>query len=327
MVTKQPFGTTKDGAPVTAYTIANGRGISVTVLDYGATLQSVVLPCKGEKTDILLGYDSIAEYERNDGYLGASIGRYAGRVPDSVLQIGNDAFPVSANEGKNHLHGGFRGFDKRIWRAEAGFDAVTFTLRSEDGEEGYPGTLLCTAAFTLSRDALSIRYRGEADRDTAWNPTNHAYWNLNGHDAGDTRKHLLEIPADRYVPVGPDMIPTDGEEDVSGTRFDFRSLREIGDTYDNSFVLRGSPIRLWGNRNIGMEIRTTCTSVQLYNAKFLGDRSGKGGAHYSPYGAVCLETEGRQALRGVPIAEENVLARSRSGQERITKYRFIIQED
>ena len=331
MVTKKPFGVTKDGTDVTAYTITNGRGIAVTVLDYGATLQSVVLPHKGERIDIVLGYDTIGEYEQNDGYLGASIGRFAGRIPDSILRIGDRSCPVVANEGKNQLHGGRIGFDKRVWETVYAADkTVRFCLNSADGEEGYPGSMQIHAAYTLRGNTLEIDYLGTGTPNgpaIAWNPTNHAYWNLNGHDAGDARKHLLEIPADRYVPVGPDMIPTGGEADVTDTCFDFRTLREIGDTYDHSFVLSGSPIRLWGNRGIGMEILTNCTAVQFYNTKFLGSRGGKGGAHYEPYGAVCLETEGRQTLRGMPIAEENILARSRVSHERITKYRFITGED
>lgn len=331
MVTKTPFGETKNGIPVSAYTITNELGIAVTVLDYGATLQSVVLPHKGERIDVVLGYDTIEEYESNDGYLGASIGRFAGRIPDALLRIHDEVFPVTANEGQNQLHGGRIGFDKRVWETVyAAGKTVRFCLDSADGDEGYPGSMLIHATYTLRGNTLEIDYLGTpvpSRPSIAWNPTNHAYWNLNGHDAGDARKHLLEIPADRYVPVGPDMIPLDGEADVADTCFDFRTLREIGGTYDNSFVLSDSPIRLWGNRGIGMEIRTNCTAVQFYNTKFLGSRGGKGGAKYGPYGAVCLETEGRQTLRGMPIAEENILARNRVSHERITRFRFIIRED
>ena len=327
MVTKRYFGTTGNGEEVFAYTIENNRGISVTVIDYGATLQSVVLPHKGERVDIALGYDTIEEYENNDGYVGASIGRFAGRIPDSVLRIGTDAFPVTANEGKNQLHGGLVGFDKRVWRAAVGDDSVTFSLISPDGEEGFPGECRCFATYSLSDDALTIEYAGASDRATAWNPTNHAYWNLNGHDAGDTRMHRLEIPADRFVPVGPDAIPTGGEAVVTGTRFDFRTMREIGDMYDHSFVLSGDTIRLSGNRGIGMEIKTSCKAVQFYNAKYLGERKGKGGAIYRPFGAVCLETEGRQTLRNMLIAEENVLTPDRVLSERKTSFQFLYEED
>ena len=327
MVTKRHFGVTKNGEAVYAYMIENDRGISVTVLDYGATLQSVLLPHKGNRVDVVLGYDTIGAYENNDAYLGASIGRCAGRIPDSVLRIGTDVFPLSKNEGNNHLHGGFSGFDKRVWSAEIIGDSVRFTLRSPDGEEGYPGTLLCSAAFTLSETTLSIRYCGESDRKTGWNPTNHAYWNLNGHDAGDARGHFLELPASRYLPVGGDMLPTGGEADVTGTDFDFRTLRMIGGCFDHSFVLSPGPIRLFGAFGIGMEIETNCRAVQLYTSNFLTPRTGKGGVSYGLYGAVCLETEGRQAMPDQPIAAENVLQPGKAPTPRETKYRFIIKED
>jgi len=327
MVTKRCFGTTKNGIDVHAYTIENDCGIAVTVLDYGATLQSVVLTHRGERVDVVLGYDTIEEYENNDGYVGASIGRFAGRIPDSVLRIGNDTFPVTANEGNNHLHGGTIGFDKRVWNAETDDDSVTFSLVSPDGEEGFPGQCRISAIFFLSDDALSIKYTGTSDRVTAWNPTNHAYWNLNGHDAGDARGHLLEIPAERYVPVDDICIPTGGEADVTGTRFDFRALREIEHTYDHSFVLNGHVLKLIGNRGIGMEIQTDCKAVQLYTAEYLTERKGKSGTVYRPYGAVCLETEGRQVMPNEPITSENILSVNGLRSVRNTQYRFIFEED
>lgn len=326
MVTKKLFGKTENGENVFAYTLTNRTGISVTVLNYGATLQSVVLPHKGKKVDVLLGYDTVAEYEQNDGYLGASIGRYAGRIPDAKLLIGNETFSVTANENGNQLHGGVHAFDSRIWFAKHDKHSVTFDIYSPDGDEGYPGFARFYVTYTLRRNTLSIRYRGESDRVTAWNPTNHAYWNLDGHDAGDARTHRLEIPADRYVPVGPDMLPLNSETDVNGTRFDFRKLREIGGAYDHSFVLHKGPIRLFGTRGIGMEIITDCRAVQFYTAEFLGERKGKGGAVYRPFGAVCLETEGRQAERGKPIAEENILSRPGSRMSRNTVIRFLLKE-
>lgn len=326
MVTKRLFGRSLYRKNVYAYTIANDRGFAVTVLDYGATLQSVIVPNGGSPVDILLGFDTLRDYQRGDSYLGASVGRFAGRIPDAMLRIDRHAFPVTANEGKNQLHGGRVGFDRRVWDAEMGDDAVTFSLRSPDGEEGFPGTLVCSATYALSGDTLTLTYRGKSDRTTAWNPTNHGYWNLNGHDAGDTRAHMLEIPARLYVPVGADMIPTGGEADVSGTRFDFRMMRRIDGTYDNCFVLCGSPIRLTGERGIGLEIETDCTAVQFYNAKFLPACRGKGGVQYGSFGAVCLETEGRQTLRDTPVYEENIL---RPGVEKThtTRFRFVCKED
>ena len=327
MVTKRLFGVTKAGFEASAYTISNDRGIAVTVLDYGATLQSVVLPHRGERVDVVLGYDTIEEYENNDAYLGASIGRFAGRIPDAVLRIGERAFPVTPNEHGNHLHGGTVGFDKRMWNARCAEHSVEFELTSPDGDEGYPGTVRTLASYTLREDTLIVRYAGESDRETAWNPTNHAYWNLNGHAFGDARAHTLEIPADCYVPVGADMLPAAGETDVSGTRFDFRTAREIGGAYDHCFVLSGNPIRLFGNRGIGMEIRTDCKAVQFYTAEYLTARKGKGGARYSPFGAVCLETQGRQTQCNSSVAKESILKPSLCSGARKTEFRFLYQED
>ena len=326
MITKRFFGTTKNGEDVHAYTLENDRGIAVTVLDYGATLQSVVLTHKGERI------------EQNDGYLGASIGRFAGRIPDAELRIGSDVFPVTANEGKNQLHGGKVGFDKRIWTVEQIHsdsekirgDFISFFLRSGDGDEGYPGAVQFHAHYGLPGlvgRMLSVAYGATSDRVTAWNPTNHAYWNLDGHDAGDARGHLLEIPADRYVPVGRDMIPIGGEADVAGTRFDFRKLRRIADAYDHSFVLNGHVLQLFGSRGIGMQVRTDCKAVQLYTAEYLTERKGKGGAIYRPFGAVCLETEGRQTMPDRPVAPENILPGKGQAVHTTTQYRFIYEED
>ena len=328
MITKRPFGTTSDGRTATAYTIANGRGIEVTVLDYGATLQSVVLTHRGERVDVVLGYDTVEAYEQNDGYVGATVGRYAGRIPDAVLRLDSKVFPLRANEGTTHLHGGKAGFDRRVWEtASLKENAVSFSLLSSDGEEGYPGTLRTSVTYTLDGDTLSIAYRGEADRETCFNPTNHAYWNLNGHGSGDARGHVLELPSDRYVPVGADGIPVAGETDVSGTRFDFRAARAIGGAYDNSFVLNDGPIRLRGERGIGMEVQTDCKAVQLYNAEYLQQRVGKGGALYRPFCAVCLETQGRQAQRGLPLAKESMLTRPALLGTRSTGFRFLYGEE
>ena len=234
---------------------------------------------------------------------------------------------LTVNRPPDHIHGGTEGFDKKIWDiVECDDTHVELRYISEDGEEGYPGTVLCTAVYSLDGDTLSITYRGKTDRTTGWNPTNHAYWNLNGHGSGDARTHRLQIPADRFIPVGSDMLPTDGEADVSGTRFDFRSMRTIDGTYDHSFVLSDSTIRLFGNRGIGMEITTNCTAVQLYTANFLTPRMGKGGADYGPYGAICPEAEGRQAFKNAPIPEESVLCPC-TELSRTTAFRFITKED
>ena len=326
MLTVRPFGTTAAGAPVTAYTITNAHGVSLTVLDYGATLQSVVLPHRGEPVDVVLGYDTIEEYEQNDGYLGATIGRYAGRIPDAILPLSDKRYLLCKNDGENHLHGGAIGFDRRMFDADANADSVTFSRLSPGGEENYPGALAFSVTYTLGDDdALSILFRGAADTDACWNPTNHAYWNLNGHDAGDARAHVLTLPADRYVPVDGALIPVAPDADVSGTRYDFRVPRRIGGEYDTCFLLCGGPIMLAGESGIRMELTTDCEAVQFYTAGFLSDRAGKGGARYAPYGAVCLETASRQLVRGGTLPESAML-NANEPKTRTTRIRFFCEE-
>ena len=317
MVSKTLFGKTAQGEDVFAYRIDNGR-IAVTVLDYGATLQSVVLMHHGAPVDVVLGYDSIEEYERNDGYLGASIGRYAGRIPNATLKLNGKEYPLYRNDGENHLHGGRIGFDKFVYAAECTQNAVTFLRCSPDSEEGYPASLDCRVSYTLNGDTLTIAFYGVADGCTAWNPTNHAYWNLNGHASGSALRHTLQLPADRFVPVDGALIPLSDPVPVDGTPFDFRTAKtferdilndpgQLPHGYDHSFVLNGGAIELFGNIGIGMRIETDCKAVQLYTANFLGERRGKDGALYEPQDAVCLETQSRQIPRDGALPEESVL--------------------
>ena len=334
MVNQFLFGMTKNGEAVHAFRLTNRRGMSVTVLDYGCTLQSVCIPHRDGLLDVCLGYDSVEEYEQNDGYLGAVIGRYAGRIPDAHLVLDGNGYPLFPNDGVNSLHGGAIGFDKHLFASEVGEDFVRLTYRSPDGEEGFPAALRVCVTYTLTEDnALRLTLCGVSDGLTVWNPTNHAYWNLNGHGSGSVLDHILMIPASAYVPVDATLIPLGTEAPVSGTPFDFRSPRVLcdgflderirsGNGYDHSFVLDDGTITLCGNSGVGMQILTDCRAVQLYTANFLGKRRGKGGAVYAPHEAVCLETESRQLARHAPIPEESLLL---PGEEKIhtTEYRFI----
>lgn len=336
MVEKQIFGVTKEGKTVGVYRIINRHGLSVALLDYGCTLQSVVIPHRGKRVDVCLGYDTIREYEQNDGYLGAVIGRYAGRIPGGVLRLGDRSYPLFQNDGDNHLHGGRIGFDQKIFHAETTDSSVCFNYHSPDGEEGYPASLSIFVTYELSEDdVLKISFRGCADGVTVWNPTSHAYWNLNGHQSGSALSHRLRIPADRYVPVGKDLIPSDGERDVSGTPFDFLDSKPISEGfkspcirdangYDHSFVLSGHTIELDGINGIRMQIITDSKAVQLYTANYLSERIGKGNAVYRPHDAVCLETEARQIRRNGLIPDESMLA-ANTPKEHTTAFRFLYE--
>lgn len=181
-VTKYSFGVTRAGAPVTAYRMENKTGASVTVLDYGATVQSLCVPDRtGRLVDVVLGYDTIGEYEENDGFLGATVGRVCNRIGGASFSLSGKTYSLAKTIGAHHLHGGVRGFDKYIWLAEPVAESLRFSRLSPDGEEGYPGNLTVTVTFRLTEDnCLVVTYDGDTDRDTIVNLTNHSYFNLNG---------------------------------------------------------------------------------------------------------------------------------------------------
>lgn len=180
----------------------------VTLLSYGATIQSILVPDKdGRMTDVLLGYDRAADYEVNSGYLGACIGRNGNRIAGAAFCLNGRRYTLTANEGKNQLHGGLCGFDKKIWSYTCREDSVEFTTVLADGEEGFPGRMEVAITFTLDDESgLHIDYRAVSDRDTVANFTNHAYFNLNGHGSGDILGHTLQLQASAFTPADEHTI-------------------------------------------------------------------------------------------------------------------------
>lgn len=252
-VTQRSFGRTKWNEAVTAYTLTNAVGASVTVLDYGATIQSLRVPDRtGALVDVVLGYDTVTEYEKNGGYLGATIGRIGNRIGKGQFSLGGVDYQLACNDGANHLHGGERGFDKRMWQVTAETLSLRCTRLSPDGEEGYPGALSVSVTFTLTEEnTLSIRYEATSDRDTIVNLTNHSYFNLNG--GGSVLTHRLQVFADRFCENDDGCLPTGRLLAVEGTPFDFRTPKAIGADigqddinlkngggYDHNFVLSGT---------------------------------------------------------------------------------------
>ena len=209
MLTIQKLPLCAKGAPV-AITLENSNHMRVTLLSYGATLQSIVVPDQnGALTDVLLGYESVKEYEENSGYLGACIGRNGNRIANAAFTLNGQRFQLTANEGKNQLHGGLCGFDKKLWNYACRENSVEFTTVLADGEEGYPGRLDVSITFTLTDDnALHIDYRAVSSTDTVANFTNHAYFNLNGQGSGDVLGHLLQLNASAYTPADAATLPT-----------------------------------------------------------------------------------------------------------------------
>jgi aldose 1-epimerase len=311
---QQPFGNTKDGKNVTVFTLTNGRGIKVRLIDYGATLISFETPDKaGKSANITLGFPMLAGYLERHPYFGSTVGRYANRIAGGKFKLDGKEYSLATNNGPNHLHGGLKGFDGVLWKSQqltGGDPAVRFTYTSPDGEEGYPGRLDVAVTYTLTHNnELRIDYEATTDKPTVVNLTNHAYWNLAGAGSGNILKHELTLAADQYLPIDDTSIPTGKPADVKGTPFDFTTPHAIGERidelkkdphktkgYDHCFVLRGQQGKLELAAKVKdpasgrvMEIFTTEPGVQLYCGNFLGGGASEGG--YKQHDALCLETQ------------------------------------
>lgn len=300
------FGQTAQGQPVKAYSLENRNGTQAVFIDYGAALQSLRFKNRrGTLTDVVLGFDSVEGYENQDAYIGATVGRMANRIGDAVFSLGGREYRLFPNNGKNHLHGGKKGFDKYVWQAESGENFVRFSRLSPDGEEGYPGNLQISVTYSLTdSDELHIAYEALCDTDTIVSLTNHSYFNLNG--GGSVLDQQLMINAHRCLELGPGLIPTGRSFPVDDGPFDFRTSKPIGRDieaddpqlklgggYDHNFILSGSLAAIAYSENTGIELYcyTQLPGMQLYTANFLGEFTGKGAQKMGPRQAFCLETQ------------------------------------
>ncbi len=306
---KKTFFGSVNGMDVHAYWIENAQ-LKVGILDRGATIQSLVVKDKG--VDVVLGYDTPAEYDEKGGTIGAVCGRFANRIRGGRLAVDGKEYALYCNDRGNHLHGGKIGFDKRIFTVEEHTsEKLVLTLFSPDGEENYPGNLTLKVTYSLQGSALKIEYEGVADAPTAINITNHAYFNLNGAGTGSALGHTLQIDANYYLSTDATMIPDGKFAPVEGTPFDFRKAKSVGEGdallaknedlqkgagFDHCFVFEkgrdtSKPYGvLCGDRSgIKMVCYTTLPAVQLYAGNFLA-MEGKGG-YYGRCGGLCLETQ------------------------------------
>jgi aldose 1-epimerase len=315
------FGQMPDGRAVEAVTLANRHGISATVIAYGATLQSVIVPDReGVPADITLGHATLAEYLAQTQYFGSSVGRVANRIAGGRFVLDGAEYRVPCNNGPNALHGGPGGFDKAVWEivsvSAEPLPSVVLTHTSADGDQGFPGTLRITATYTLDEAGdLAIEYRAETDRPTIVNLTNHAYWNLAGEGAAEgAMGHVLTIPAEHFLPTDASAIPTGEFAPVAGTPFDFREpvmigarVRDashpqirIGNGYDHNWVVareRSAEPRLVARLAHApsgrmLEVLSTEPGVQFYSGNFLdGSSIGKAGRCYRMGDGIALEPQ------------------------------------
>jgi aldose 1-epimerase len=314
-VEKRTFGKLPDGTEASLYVLENKNGAKAKVTTYGAILTEFLIPNKeGKLANVVLGFDSLEGYLGCKAFFGATVGRMANRIAGGKFQLDGKTYQVEANDDRgNSLHGGFNGFNKRIWEANTEVDdhssTVIFKRRSEHLEEGFPGTLTVEVSYRLADDnTLTIGYRATADQTTIVNLTNHSYFNLDGAGAGDILDHELKIAANSYTPVDDNLIPTGKFAEVSGTPFDFRKAKPIGKHiketpehlggFDHNFVLMskeeagGVQIHAFSPRSgRQLKVNTTQPGMQLYCGNFLdGIDVGNGGAYYRYHG-FCLETQ------------------------------------
>jgi aldose 1-epimerase len=315
---KQPFGKTKSGEAVDLYTLANSKGMEVAITSYGGIVVSLKVPDRaGRSADVVLGFDNLDGYLKDPPYFGAIVGRYGNRIAKGRFTLNGREYRLPQNNGENALHGGLRGFDKRVWTARdvsstAG-PALELTYVSKDGEEGYPGTLTTKVVYTLTdNNELKIDYTATTDKDTVVNLTNHSYFNLAGQGEGDILGHLVQLNADRFTPVDAGLIPTGELRPVAGTPFDFRKPAaigarinnndeqlKIGRGYDHNFVLNSGGDSLAAAARVTepksgrvMEVLTTEPGLQFYTGNFLdGSIRGKGGKTYNQRYGFCMETQ------------------------------------
>ncbi len=313
-ILRERFGEMPDGREISLYTLTNKNGLSAAVTNLGAIWVRMLVPDReGNPADVLLGYDDAAGYLAGGPHFGAIVGRVANRVKGARFRIDDKEYRLGKNEGDNNLHSGPDYWETRLWEAAPGADgkSVMFTLESPDEDQGYPGNARISVIYRLNEeDCLEITYHASCDQTTPMNPTNHAYFNLGGHNGGSVLSHKARILADFYTPIGPDLIPTGEIASVAGTPMDFREWKAFGDEigadftallygggYDHNWCLRHDKgvyslaAEAWDEKSgRAMEVYTDLPGVQLYTGNGLGE-IGKGKIQYEPRAGFCFETQ------------------------------------
>lgn len=315
-ISRQSFGRTRDGQLVDVYILRNNNGAEARIMNYGGIVLSLKVPDRnGQMGDVVLGYDTLAEYEKDSPYFGCLVGRYGNRIARGKFTLNGQPYTLAVNNGPNALHGGLKGFDKVVWTARVTASllgpALELTYTSKDGEEGYPGNLKVTAVYTLTpENALRLDYTATTDKDTVVNLTQHSYFNLAGQ--GDILGHVVYLDADKFTPVDSTLIPTGELRPVEGTPFDFRIPTAIGARinaddeqikfgggYDHNWVINKPAGQLGLQARVTepttgrvWEVLSTEPGLQFYCGNFLdGSIKGKGGWVYQRRNAFCMEPQ------------------------------------
>lgn len=317
-ILKTSFGKTSTGEEIFQYTVENENGLKACFINYGAIMTKLFVPDKeGELADVVHGYDTLEGYLNNPGFFGATIGRNGNRIANAQFQINGITYQLDQNEGKNNLHGGFDGYNKRVWEAQENQqeNEVVFTLNSSDGDQGFPGNFKVSVTYKVTSDnGVHITYKGVSDKDTVANMTNHSYFNLAGHTNDSILDHVLWIKGSKFVPVvDSTAIPTGEVVSVKDTPMDFTEPKAIGieiesdfeqlrftGGYDHNYAIDKESEGLEKIAEVKdpksgrtMEVYTDLPGVQLYVGNFIngdGDTC-KDGVVYKKRSGLCLETQ------------------------------------
>ena len=346
-IEKSSYGITTNNEKVTQFKLRNKEGIDVTVITYGGIITEIITPdSEGNMKNVTLGFDSLQQYEKENPFFGALVGRYGNRIAKGKFSLEGVDYTLAKNNGENSLHGGLMGFDKVVWKVEEVkesdlFVSLKLSYLSKDMEEGFPGNLKTTVTYTLNKDnSLDVLYEATTDKTTIVNLTQHSYFNLSGNFSELILDHEVEIDADKFVPVDPTLIPIGDLASVENSPFDFRKMRFIGDAinadneqiklgvgYDHCWVLNSQEK---GYRSVAkayhaesgrlMEVLTDQPGMQLYTGNFLdGTLPVPGGGTYAKRSGLCFETQHYPDSPNQPQFPSTIL---KPGKKYITKTTF-----
>lgn len=339
-IEKSQFGE-HNGKVVYAYTLINQNGMMAEILNYGGIIRKLIY----KNVDVVLGRDTMDEYANNEGYFSALIGRNSNRIENSEFELNGKIYKLFANDGRNNIHGGRVGFDKKIWNVkmiDEDEPSLVLSTISPDGEEGFPGTVNIQVTYTLTNDnSLKIHYVGYCDSDTILNMTNHAYFNLNGHSSGNVDGHSLWLDSDFYTPNSDECITTGEICSVKNTPFDFTEADFLGERFkseceqikmfgglDHNFALNGRGYRKVGRctgdkTGIIMDIYTNQSGIQVYSGNVIEEgRVCKDGAIYGKHHGICFETQAFPNYTKFAHFPDGILKKGEK-YDTVTSYKFI----
>jgi aldose 1-epimerase len=320
MINRSIFGKMPDGTMVEQFCLTNSHNVSVEILNLGGIIRRWLIPNNiNQHTDIVLGFDTVSDYLADDSYLGASVGRYANRINQGKFSIAGSVYQTDINLGDNCLHGGSQGFNRKVWQSTVlskdDNPSIMLQLTSPDGDQGFPGKISVKLIYTLTeQNRLKIEYFATTEQTTVFNPTNHSYFNLSGHDSGSVKSHQIKIIASHYTPTNEHAIPTGEIADVDKTPFDLRSMTTIsqplmsdhqqikyGNGLDHNLCLdtytpHSNEATYAGKAStktdtINLKIYTNMPGIQIFTANHFDNKKGKDGAMYQAHQGVCFETQ------------------------------------